>query len=348
MFGSAEVLPPMVAEIAAPAATVYGLLSLDLPNVMVRPMPDASTEGRLARIDAEAGGHWRSVEVVIPAPPDTVTYRMISGPCSRLERRFHILPRNGHSRLLVEGHWVPGGVFNRLGGQKQVALATRSLLAMVQQQAEGMARGAGAGRTTPLWRSPSPQGAESLSVLLRRLHAAVEQQELLEWGAGGHAAGVARLASALADSLHLDPELCRALGTAATLHDVGKTQVEARLFDRTTTLTASGQSSIEQHSELGAELVAALPSSEILIPAIRHHHERWDGTGYPDRLAGTAIPLAARILSVAEAADAMQRGVGGRPERSVRDTATILERHAGSQWDREIAHRMAAILMRAE
>jgi len=347
MFGSAEVLPPMVAEIAAPAATVYGLLSLDLPNAMVRPMPDASTEGRLARVGAEAGGHWRSVEVVIPAPPDTVTYRMISGPCSRLERRFHILSRNGHSRLLVEGHWVPGGVFNRLGGQKQVAQATRSLLAMVQQQAEEIARGDDMGQGAPLWRSPS-RGGESLSVLRRRLHTAIEQQELIEWGLGGHAAGVARLTADLAAALQLAPELCRAIVVAATLHDLGKTRLEARLFDRSTTLTATGQSSIEQHAALGAELVAALPDSEILIPAIRHHHERWDGTGYPDRLAGTAIPLPARILSVAEAADAMQRRVGGRPERSARDTATILERHAGSQWDREIAYRMAAILMRAE
>lgn len=347
MIGSAEALPPMVAEIAAPAATVYGLLSLDLPNTMVRRMPDVNAEGRVARIDMEAGGRWQSVEVVIAAPPDTVTYRLISGPCSRLERRFHIRERNGHSRLLVEGHWVPGGVFNRLSGQKQVAQATRSLLATVQQQAEGLARGDGMGQGAPLWRSPS-RGGEPLGVLRRRLYAAVEQQELIEWGAAGHAAGVVRLAGILVDSLQLGPELCSAIGAAAALHDVGKTGLEARLFERGTPLTAAGQSRIEQHPEIGAELVTPLPDSKILIPAIRHHHERWDGTGYPDRLAGTAIPLAARILAVAEAADAMQRHIGGRPERSARDTATLLERHAGSQWDREIAHRMATILMRAE
>lgn len=341
---ASETLAPIVAEIAAPAATVYGLLSLDIPNSMVQVLPDTTPEGRMALIQATTQVRWRSVEIVIAEPPDTVVYRLVSGPCAQLERHFHVRTRGNHSRVLVEGHWAPGNVFGRLRGSAQVATATRLLLTVVQQQAERMARLriVPVRETQGITDEPWP---EDPALTQRRLLQAIERQEQAEWGMAGHGAATATYAGALATALQLPEQVREAIKVAAAFHDVGKTRIEQDLFNRGSTLSPMGQRRIEQHPQLGAALVTNLSQHEILISAIRHHHERWDGAGYPDRLEGGNIPLAARIIAVAEAADAMMRPLPDRGARTSQDVATILWRHGGKQWDPDLAHRLATMLV---
>lgn len=342
MTGHAEeALAPIVAEIAAPLAVVFKVLSLDLPNDAAHLLPGATGAGRLAQIETEASIHWRSVELVIPEPPDVVLYRMVQGPCAQLERRFHLSGLNRRTHVSVDGSWLPGSVFMRRTGQKQVTLATRALLVLVQQQAERLARVQAGAIRAP---APLTHDDDDPRVIQVRLLEAVERQEVTEWGAAGHGAGTARWAAALAASLRLPGDLAEVIRVAAQLHDAGKTRVEPYLFDRSGTLSAAGQRRVEEHPQLGADLAATLPRHELLVPAIRHHHERWDGLGYPDGLRETAIPIVARMLAVAEAVDAMQRPLPDRRARFPLEVATILERHAGRQWDPDLAQRMAAIL----
>ena len=103
----------------------------------------------------------------------------------------------------------------------------------------------------------------------------------------------------------LEPETLRALHQGASLHDVGKISVPDHILNKPGELTPEEWVSIEAHPVVGWELASRAPSLRDSLGAIRHHHERWDGTGYPDRRAGTDIPLAGRIVAVADVWDAL-------------------------------------------
>lgn len=358
---ASEPLATIVADIAVPALLMYGLLSLDLPNPVVRPMPSAGGEV-LAQISLSSC-HWQSIEAIVAAPPDLVTYRLVRGPCAGLERHFHVQECDGQCRVRVDGHWVPGGVFGRSGRHKAIVQSTRTLLATAGVAAERLLRVGGpwsamaerllraggeqgvARRVRSGGTRSAPPGQEGAPVQLRQqLLRAVERQEQQEWQQAGHGRGTADWAELLAGSFGLDGVLRGTLGLAGALHDVGKIAVDARLFDRSGALSATGQLFLQQHPDLGAAMVRPLVADDGLILAIRHHHERWDGTGYPGGLRGEDIPLMARIIAVAEAVDAMQRPLIGRPPRSSLEVAALLDRHAGQQWDPEIARRMAHLL----
>ena len=357
-----EPLATLVADIAAPASLIYGLLSLALPNPVVHPMP--TTGGEVLAQVALRSCHWQSVEAIVVAPPDLVTYRLVRGPCVGLERHFHVQACDGQCRVRVDGYWLPGGMLGRSGRQKAIVQSTRTLLATVGRAAErllqagyprtgdplaedpragvaqGMARRVRAGGTRG---SQSPRQEGMSAVLQQHLLRAVEQQEGQEWQQAGHGQGTALWADLLAGSFGMDGALRGTLWLAGALHDVGKTGVDARLFDRSGVLSATGQAALRQHPDLGAEMVRPLAGDRLVL-AIRHHHERWDGAGYPDGLRGEDIPLEARIVAVAEAVDAMQRSLPGRPPRSTLEIAALLDRHAGQQWDPHIAGRMARLL----
>ncbi|HXO49938.1 MAG TPA: HD domain-containing phosphohydrolase, partial [Mycobacterium sp.] len=90
---------------------------------------------------------------------------------------------------------------------------------------------------------------------------------------------------------------------------------------------------IQKHTILGAEIAGPFRPATVLAPAIRHHHERWDGTGYPDRLQGAAIPMMARIVAVADAFHAMITDRPYRPRYTVAKALEILAAGSGTQWD---------------
>jgi len=160
----------------------------------------------------------------------------------------------------------------------------------------------------------------------------------------GHARRVAYYASLLAHRLELSQEETEHVRISAFFHDLGKIGVPSELLQRPGALSPAERSEVERHTEIGARLVDPLDIPAQVRAGIRHHHEWWDGTGYPDGLAGSEIPLAARIVAVADAFDAMS---SDRPYRRALDRELILaelRQFAGSQFDPDLVKEFAAIL----
>lgn len=149
----------------------------------------------------------------------------------------------------------------------------------------------------------------------------------------GHAHRTTRLALALARALGAAPAVAAAIRHGGPLHDVGKIDVDRAILAKPAALDADELATVRRHPLVGAQLVARVRSLRHSVDCVLHHHERWDGTGYPHGLAREAIPLEARILAVADAYDAM---TSNRPYRSPvahDDALRELERCAGTQFD---------------
>jgi two-component system cell cycle response regulator len=153
---------------------------------------------------------------------------------------------------------------------------------------------------------------------------------------------VAELAEAVARGLRLDEEQVDHVRHAAALHDVGKVAIPDAILDKPAALDDAEWEFIRRHTIIGERIVAAAPALRPVAALVRSSHERWDGGGYPDSLAGEEIPLGARIVSVCDAFDAM---VADRPYRAgmdATDALAELERCAGSQFDPAVVAAFAA------
>ena len=149
----------------------------------------------------------------------------------------------------------------------------------------------------------------------------------------GHGARVAALAEPVAVELGWDRERIRTLRRAAPLHDVGKVEVRPQLLGKAGPLTLEERAEIRRHPAAGARLVFPLRRFHEALPYVLFHHERWDGGGYPAGLSGRRIPVEARILSIADAFDAM---ISPRPyRRSLTHEQALaeVEAEAGAQFD---------------
>jgi putative nucleotidyltransferase with HDIG domain len=157
----------------------------------------------------------------------------------------------------------------------------------------------------------------------------------------GHSRRVRDSSITIAKAIGLSDRDIEHVGRAALLHDVGKIHEKyAGVLSKEDKLTAEEWAIIQEHPVDGAELVATMTRLRDLVPAIRHHHENWDGTGYPDRIAGDSIPLAARIIRFADTIDAMTTE---RPYRRPLTEAQVraeVIRCRGTQFDPGIADRL--------
>ena len=153
----------------------------------------------------------------------------------------------------------------------------------------------------------------------------------------GHSRRVAHYATIIAKSAGFTKKKVDRLFTAAILHDVGKIHEDfAPILRKPASLTPEERAIIESHSERGAQLVATVSQLEDIVPVVRHHHERWDGRGYPARLSGQSIPLGSRVIMLADTIDAM---TSDRPYRAALPREVVLaelERMAGAQFDPEL------------
>lgn len=161
---------------------------------------------------------------------------------------------------------------------------------------------------------------------------------------GRHAQGVADMSRKLAVALGCDAGEARAIGLAGRLHDVGKVVVPDAILQKPGPLTHGEWDLVKRHPGVGAEVLGHIPSLRMIAPLVRSHHERWDGSGYPDGLAANAIPLGARVIGTADAYDAM---ITERPYRralSTDDALDELRRCAGKQFDPAVVDQIARVI----
>ena len=150
----------------------------------------------------------------------------------------------------------------------------------------------------------------------------------------GHCDRLARYATAVGEALGVDHALLRALRLGGYLHDLGKIAVPDGILLKPGPLDAAERARIQTHAGVGADLVLGLRSLEDVRPIMRHHHEKWDGSGYPDGLRGEAIPLGARIISVVDVYDALNTKRPYKPALSREQAVSILLRETdGGLWD---------------
>jgi HD-GYP domain-containing protein (c-di-GMP phosphodiesterase class II) len=149
----------------------------------------------------------------------------------------------------------------------------------------------------------------------------------------GHSDEVSGYAAVVAEKLGLDPPRREQLVLASLLHDVGKLAIGAGILLKPGALTPEERSIVEQHPAIGSRIVEQLQELGSVSPAILHHHERWDGAGYPNGLSGREIPLEARIIAVADSFSAMTADRPYRRRLSAVEARAELRRCAGSQFD---------------
>lgn len=164
-----------------------------------------------------------------------------------------------------------------------------------------------------------------------------------------HSMRVCALAVALAQAVRPGDDLfADQVQIAARLHDIGKIGVPEAILQKSGRLSHDEFQQIKKHPAIGSGILLPLIKEETILTFVRHHHERWDGDGYPDGLAGTQIPLGARILAVADAFDAM---TSHRPYRAALTTDQALETliaGAAHQWDADIVNALVVHLAQQE
>jgi putative nucleotidyltransferase with HDIG domain len=148
-----------------------------------------------------------------------------------------------------------------------------------------------------------------------------------------HSARVAAISQVLADGMGLPPAELTALRRGGLLHDVGKIGVPDRILGKTSPLTDDEWAAIRRHPVIGFDMLKDVPFLQTSLEPVRHHHERWDGEGYPDQLKGMAIPQIARIVALADAFDAMTSDRPYRKGFSFQFAAKTIASEAGRQFD---------------
>jgi diguanylate cyclase (GGDEF)-like protein/putative nucleotidyltransferase with HDIG domain len=152
----------------------------------------------------------------------------------------------------------------------------------------------------------------------------------------GHVRRTQIYAVGLGTAMGLSAGEINALRSGALLHDIGKLAVPDHILSKPGPLTAAELEKTKVHSVVGASILEKVGFNYPVVPAVRHHHECWDGTGYPDGLAGEEIPKTARILAVADTYDTLRSDRPFRPAKSVEEAREVLQEGAGTQFDPNI------------
>ncbi len=188
------------------------------------------------------------------------------------------------------------------------------------------------------------QYAEEKRAHERTLAALVAAAETRDPYAVGHSERVARLAVLLAEGMGLGPAQIESLRYAAMLHDIGWLGARATRADMGDVPDTSDRDLVLGHPNVGATLLDDISFLQDSLEGIKHHHERWDGRGYPSRLAGDAIPLASRIIAVADALDSVSRGRPGHEALPIAAAVQDLQVRAGSHLDPGVVAALARVV----
>ena len=217
------------------------------------------------------------------------------------------------SRNLLFSELMVWGYMHRRYTERRLNSA-RAVLGALSHAQDGMADGL---------------SAEHQAKLLEQFARALDARDPRTYG---HSRRVARYAWMMATRMSLTREQVARIRTAAAIHDIGKIHTPDSILNKQGALTDEEYGVMKQHAAAGSVMAAALHDDE-LTAIVRHHHERLDGTGYPDRLAGEAIPIGSRIIAVADTFDALTANRPYRRAKTHQEALEVLRGEAGSQLD---------------
>jgi hypothetical protein len=180
---------------------------------------------------------------------------------------------------------------------------------------------------------------DALFGLIQSLTAALEAKDPYTCG---HSSRVARIGARVARQMGLPERAVSDIYLTGLLHDIGKIGIRDGILLKPGALSAEEMDHVREHTVIGDRIVSNVRQLEHIRPGVRGHHERWDGGGYPDRLAGPAIPLPARILAVADGCDAMMADRPYRPAMPPGRVDEVMRAGAGSQWDPDVVKHFLA------
>ena len=197
--------------------------------------------------------------------------------------------------------------------------------------------------------STRDQGPESLlggdkgSWMPREIQALAETIEVRDPDLGEHSRAVSHLASLIGSKMALSREQMNILVPASLLHDIGKIGIADNILHKPASLSTEEYEIIKQHPLFGARILNSIPELAHITLAVKHHHERFDGKGYPDGLCGEHIPLTARIISVADTLDTITRDRPYRRGRSEKEALCEIARNSGVQFDPEVVRALQEV-----
>lgn len=338
-------IAPQHISIAAPLPLVFDLLAQAAAGWLVElrggPLDDVRAPRETGAISARVAARDQLTPIrrIELHPPRRQVALHVGGPYSGA-REVALLQSQGPSTGVVLYARLPteresADQFLKRAFEQSAREHLKAIKAAAEAQAREFQLEDEAGR-------PSMHGLSALTEL--QLLQAVGEQEEEEYGHRGHGRGVERVASSLAEIIELSPGDLEALQRAALLHDVGKVGLPRALWGAPRTLSADERRKMAGHVQVGAELAAQAALPDFVATTILHHHECWDGTGYPGRLVGKAIPLHARILAIAESVDTMLRVTYRRAALQTADAVARLEADAGHRWDPSLVRAVSSIL----
>lgn len=278
-------------------------VSCDGEPLLAAPMRQAFARERLARMSTEGGSAlWRRRQ---DAEHSTVDF-----PATAAIVRLG----KSSSTCMVAANFNPERPLDA-GDVRLVSLATRLLVKQTHH------------------RRMQEQLKDTLLGTLQCLTALIEAKDSYTCG---HSERVSRIAVLIGEKLDLSEKVLSDLHLAGLLHDIGKIGVRDEVLLKGGPLTPDEMAHVREHVVIGDRVVSEIKHFSALRPGIRSHHERYDGTGYPDHLAGEAIPILGRILAVADACDAMMSPRRYRPALTPPQIDATLTRLAGTQWDPKV------------
>jgi putative nucleotidyltransferase with HDIG domain len=189
-------------------------------------------------------------------------------------------------------------------------------------------------------RARSQELSRSYMATVRALSNAVEARDAYT---GKHAERVAAYGLEIAHALGLPESEIPELEFGFLLHDIGKLAIPDAILYKPSALTGEERALMARHPLIGAEIVDGIEFLSEAARVVRHHHERWDGAGYPDGLAGEEIPLAARVFAVADVFDAISTDRPYRPASPLREAREMISAEAGSHFDPRVVEAFESI-----
>ncbi len=226
-----------------------------------------------------------------------------------------------------------------VGGKRNKTPAGPHLLGQRQRSCEGQNRGKSLRSAIRMRRAVV--GMETAQSVVAAMANAVEAKDL---STELHYERLASMTARLGSEVGLPPDELEALAYGSLLHDVGKIGIPEAILSKAGTLTADEWTVMRRHPEIGERICRPLTLSRSFAPIVRHHHEQWDGAGYPDGLAGDAIPLGARIVALADSFDAMTHDRPYRGAMPIAEALSEIARAAGRQFDPGLAPLFLAIV----